>query len=86
MQIEEESEFEYEDFASDDDDTNSEINCKLNEYYCVYYDDRFYVGKIIEIGDQILKIKFLKPVKDQWVWPTIWAISVQNIFFMGHSN
>lgn len=68
-------------------DVENEINSKnieTEKYYAVYYDNTFYIGRVIEIFENSAKIKFLKSELDVFIWPKETDIQiVQNeyLFF-----
>lgn len=51
------------------DDEESEMNLLIEHYYAIYYDDSWYIGRLVKIEDNILTIKFLKSELDRYVWP-----------------
>ena len=72
----EKSEFEDEDF-SDSFSDNSDIQksktkdiCIENEkYYCVYYNSKWYIGRVIAIEKSNVKVKFLEEFLGMYKWP-----------------
>lgn len=46
------------------------IDIKVEHYYAVYYDDSWYIGRVIEIIDESMsRIKFLKEDLHHFIWP-----------------
>ncbi|KAF5302422.1 hypothetical protein FQR65_LT08510 [Abscondita terminalis] len=46
------------------------VDVKLENYYAVFYDDSWYIGRVIEILDKSTsKVKFLKENLRQFIWP-----------------
>lgn len=64
------SEFECEEYSDDDyENLDSTVKIEMEKYYCVYYDDRYYVGRIVSLEDDKVTMKFLKPDLEKWIWP-----------------
>lgn len=81
--IELECEFEDIDKENKENEVNSK-NIETEKYYAVYYDNTFYIGKVIEVFENSAKIKFLKSELDIYKWPKETDIQiVQNeyLFF-----
>lgn len=60
------------------------INVFLKCYYAVFYDDKYYVGCVIEQANDRIKIKFLKNELDQHIWPKtkdVACVQKQCIFY-----
>lgn len=71
-----ESEIEYESAESDEEKTETQTNITkesvmLNEhYYSVYFDEDWFIGRIIEkIDENKFVVKFLEKNFDKFVWP-----------------
>lgn len=41
----------------------------LEKYYAVFYDDNYYIGRVIDNCDNKIKIKFLKSELNSFIWP-----------------
>lgn len=42
---------------------------EAEHYYAVYYEDQFYIGRVIVVGDETCTMKFLKSNLDTYIWP-----------------
>lgn len=81
--VELECEFEDIDEANEENEVNSK-NIEAEKYYAVYYDNTFYIGRVIQVFENSAKIKFLKSELDIYKWPKETDIQiVQNeyLFF-----
>lgn len=68
---------------NEENETNSE-NIEIEEYYAVYYDTTFYIGRVIEVFENSAKIKFLKSELDIYKWPKeadIQIVQNEYLFF-----
>lgn len=57
---------------------------QLEKYYAVYYEDQFYIGRILDLGAEACKVKFLKNNLDTYVWPSkddICQVNNEFIFY-----
>jgi len=41
----------------------------LEKYYVVFHDDNYYIGRIVDLCDNQVKIKFLKSELNSFIWP-----------------
>lgn len=41
----------------------------LEKYYAVFYDDNYYIGRVVEQCKNQVKIKFFKSELDCFIWP-----------------
>jgi len=41
----------------------------LEKYYTVFYDDNYYIGRIVDLCDNQVKIKFFKSELNSFIWP-----------------
>lgn len=61
------------------------IVIKNEAYYSVYYDDGWYIGRIVSIIDQRRsKIKFLESRFDNFVWPKVDDVQIVDNQFIIH--
>ncbi|XP_066584552.1 uncharacterized protein [Prorops nasuta] len=51
------------------DNTSKKLDVILKKYYAVFYDDTFYIGRVIDMQDEKIKLKFLKLELDHFEWP-----------------
>ncbi|CAG9822811.1 unnamed protein product [Phaedon cochleariae] len=59
-----------EDFEkSSDSESVMEITIKEEEYYAVYYDLRWYLGRVISVEEHFCEVKFLKEDMGEFHWP-----------------
>ena len=58
----------------------------MNNYYAIYFDKKYYVGRVIEINndDVILKVLYNKPNTSQFDWPVRDDISSVSRKFIFH--
>lgn len=78
-----ELEFENIDEKNKENDVNSK-NIETEKYYAVYYDNTFYIGRVIEVFENSAKIKFLKSELDIYKWPKetdIQIVQKEYLFF-----
>ena len=69
----------------DEINTTSCTNIKQEEFYGVFYDDTWYIGRIVEIlSNSKFKIKFLKKELDEFLWPEKDDIQVVKNEFIFH--
>lgn len=54
----------------------------LENYYAVYYDDQYYIGRAVENMDHHIKFKFLSRNLDQYYWPRRDDIEIVAIEFV----
>lgn len=43
----------------------------LEKYYAVFYDDNYYIGRVVDYCDNQIKIKFLKSELNSFIWPRV---------------
>lgn len=75
-----ESEFESLDESienSDGSEKKDNILIEEENYYGVFYDAGWYIGRVIRKGDTSSKVKFLKAELDKYIWPT--CEDIQNV-------
>ncbi|KAL0100980.1 hypothetical protein PUN28_019401 [Cardiocondyla obscurior] len=56
----------------------------LEKYYAVFYDDKYYIGRVVDQCNNHVKIKFLKSEFNSFVWPRdedITFIDAKYIFY-----
>lgn len=79
------SEFEGENSNEENEENETDSkNIEIEKYYAVYYDNTYYIGRVIEVFENSAKIKFLKSELDIYKWPKETDIQiVQNkyLFF-----
>uniref|UniRef100_A0A1Y1K7X6 Tudor domain-containing protein n=1 Tax=Photinus pyralis TaxID=7054 RepID=A0A1Y1K7X6_PHOPY len=54
------------------------INLEMEKYYSVYYDETWYIGRIIQKKETSCTIKFLKEELDKFMWPSADDIKIVN--------
>lgn len=60
------------------------VNLEPEKYYAVYFEDQFYIGRILLTGEVMSTIKFLKHDLDKYIWPRtddICDVNNQFVFF-----
>lgn len=63
---------------------DSKINLELESYYAIYYEDQYYIGRLIKIQNKKYCFKFLKKEISVYIWPKkddIAEVEVDFIFF-----
>lgn len=64
------SELEIESDDQSIDEKKLKIDIKLESYYAIYYEDTWYLGRVIDFWDENkTKIKFMKKDLDNYIWP-----------------
>lgn len=74
----------YQSDDSNDDDKDTQIQLKIENYYAIRYDINWYIGRLLNIENDVCKIQFLKSDLDTFVWPRTDEISFikkQYIFY-----
>lgn len=63
----------------------NKIDLKLENYYTIFYDESWYLGRIVDFWDvDKTKIKFMKNELEKFIWPKnedIHIIENQFIFY-----
>lgn len=71
------------------DATNQSVkNIEREKHYAIYYDDTWYLGRLIEQMGSSSKIKFLQSKLEAFVWPKREDIQIidNNFIFYGPIN
>lgn len=56
----------------------------LEKYYAVFYDDNYYIGRVVDKCNSQIKMKFLKSELDSFIWPRdedVTFVETQYIFY-----
>lgn len=79
------AELEIESDAQSIDEKNLKIDIKLESYYAIYYEDTWYLGRVIDFWDEYkTQIKFMKKDLDNYIWPRkedIYTVENRFIFY-----
>jgi len=76
---------ELSDDSNEEDKDTQQIQLKIESYYAIRYDINWYIGRLLNIENDLCKIKFLKSDLDTFVWPRTDEISFIKkiyIYFM----
>lgn len=60
------------------------INIENESYYAIYFEDQFYLGRVLSMSDGYGTIKFLKQEFNEYIWPRkddICKVKMEFIFF-----
>lgn len=83
-EFENESFTDVEEISDETDKLESLVTIKPEEYYSVFYDETWYIGRVTEMLENKSNIKFLKAELDKYVWPIktdIQTVSNKFIFY-----
>lgn len=64
------------------EERKKEIIIEVEKYYSVYYDDQWYLGRILNTNDNECTIKFLMKNLDNFIWPKQEDIQLVNEKFI----